>query len=272
VTFADANANSTTVTFDQAGTYTLTWTTADGCSDDVVVTVNDDCDCPITDNNIDQPQPSEYCGESDDITITGGAASPTPGDYQWEVNVNGTGWVAATPVGALQDFAAGILTEGMYQYRRIYSTTTAPICADTSNVIAITVAEQPTAGDDKSLECITFVGGSTTLDGSGTGTWSVINSAGGGVDIVSPTAAVTEVANFTKEGTYTFRYGTAECFDEVDVVVTAAAIAGADQTAECFETATITVSAEGSGQWTWETSSQTATITDQDANNTTIKW
>ena len=83
---APTSPTTTVTNFSASGTYNMVWTTTQGCTDIAVITANNNCACPITNNTITQPSPASSCTPYAGTTITGLAASPGGGTYLWEVN------------------------------------------------------------------------------------------------------------------------------------------------------------------------------------------
>ena len=266
VNIVDATDPATDVDgFPQMGIYTLVWTTDDGCTDQVNITVGDDCNCSISNNTITQPTPDSYCGQSDDITILGSDATPAGGTYSWEY-FDGNAYVAATGIADNRDYNTGILTAGVHMFRRTYVITAPVGCSRTTTAVTITVTAEPDAGSDIDATCIDMASDMVQLLGSGNGAWSQVS--GPIVNIVSPATPTTAIQGFTTEGVYTFRYGTTSCFDDVDVTVSASTSAGSDQSVNCYKLDDATVTAEGAG--TWSVQSGTATIADPSTATTTV--
>ncbi len=144
-TITSPTSPTTTVTgFSAAGTYNLVWTTSQGCTDIAVITVNNNCACPITNNTITQPSPASSCTPYAGTTIVGLAASPGGGTYLWEVNT-GSGFVAAPGTNNTQNYTTGALSAGTYTFQRKYTTTSGVICSTSSNSVTITVNATPAA-------------------------------------------------------------------------------------------------------------------------------
>ena len=266
INIVDANDPATVVNgFPQVGTYTLIWTTNDGCTDEVGVVIGDDCDCDIENNDITQPSPDTFCGVSDVITIIGTDATPAGGTYTWEY-FDGTAYVLADGINNTRDYTTGVLQPGSHSFRRVYAVTGTVSCTRTTDPVTITVTEQPTAGADIDASCINLATDMVSLSASGQGSWS--QTAGPIVNIVSPAANTTDIQGFTTEGDYTFRFGSAQCFDEMTVTVSEGTDAGADATVQCYKLDAATVTAVGTGSWS--VMSGTAVIADPTSASTTI--
>ena len=189
-TITSPTSPTTTVTgFSAAGTYNLVWTTSQGCTDIAVITVNNNCACPITNNTITQPSPASSCTPYAGTTITGLAAGPGGGTYLWEVNT-GSGFVAAPGTNNAQNYTTGALSAGTYTYQRKYTTTSGVICSTTSNNVNITVNATPVApsgtlaitnstctnctlsGGTIALGTVSGTGGTLQFSTDGGATWS----------------------------------------------------------------------------------------------------
>ena len=105
--------------FEGSGTVTLEWT-VNGCSDEVMVTIGSECECDISENNINDVPPA-FCMTTNDLTINGDEAQPVGGEYLWEVSVNGGDFVPASGINNQQDYDAFDLPGGEYIFRRMYS-------------------------------------------------------------------------------------------------------------------------------------------------------
>ena len=267
------NANASISGFGEPGEYVLIWTVGD-CSDEVSIFVGDDCNCPIENNTIDQPDPSEFCDASPAITITGSAATPD-GEYTWEYSDGGP-FIAAPVPNDQQNYTTGVLPVGTHSFRRVYETTSAPICEDISNVVVITVLDQPNAGADQSISCIDLPGGSVLMNGSSIGTWSALISTNPGTaTILDASLANTEINGFTAPGPYGFVYENGNCKDTVIITVTASVNAGPDQNVECYVTDDATMAAiSANGTWSVGVIPATATfnptIVSQGSPNTIV--
>ncbi|MBK8701459.1 MAG: hypothetical protein IPN29_18705 [Saprospiraceae bacterium] len=134
--------NATVSGFDNPGNYILVWTNG-ACSDDVVISVGNNCSCPIQDNIISDPVSISFCGEISDIFLTGTTPTPGGGIYVWEHSDDGFNYFPASGNYNNKDYTTGLLTEGEHYFRRKYSTTSGIICEDISNFIVITITERP---------------------------------------------------------------------------------------------------------------------------------
>ncbi|MDF1694815.1 MAG: hypothetical protein P1U56_03250, partial [Saprospiraceae bacterium] len=247
--FNMSNANTTISGFASAGTYEVIWTTNDGCTDVLVITVGDDCDCPIGNNVITQPDQNEFCFESEDVLIIGQEANPLGGTYLWEHSTDNINFGTAGGINNDINYSTGNLPVGEHSFRRIYDLDS-PDCSDTSNVVTIIVYSQPDAGIDQTLSCVeTPV--TITMAGTGPGVWTS-NAQNASVNIISPSFANTEITGLVS-GEYFFTFSNGICEDEVRILITEEAVAGDDQSFNCFETATVVLNANGTGNWTWGT-------------------
>ncbi|HLO53477.1 MAG TPA: gliding motility-associated C-terminal domain-containing protein, partial [Saprospiraceae bacterium] len=139
------NSATTTITnFSINGTYELIWTVG-ACSDTVLVTVGDDCDCPIINNIINTPTPSSYCETASNITIIGEEASPIDGVYEWSYSFNGSTFAVATGTNDQRDYTTTTLGIGEHRFQRKYTTISGIICEDLSNIVTINVNPLPIA-------------------------------------------------------------------------------------------------------------------------------
>ncbi|MEE9438694.1 MAG: SdrD B-like domain-containing protein, partial [Saprospiraceae bacterium] len=140
---AVASNNSTQVNnFSTPGDYFFAWD-VNGCLDTVMVTALDNCGgCGISNNNISPIDPNQFCGSSEVQLITGSTASPS-GVYMWQSSIDGSTFAAAAGTNNTQDYNTQDLSEGIYNFRRIYSITDPAPCSDTSNVVSIEVTAMP---------------------------------------------------------------------------------------------------------------------------------
>ncbi len=134
--------NATVSNFSVPGDYTLVWDAGGGCTDFVVISVQDNCGCGIMDNTISL-SPTTYCGNTGSLTIDGVAATPSGGTYLWEYSMNNGPFAAAPGSNTSEDYTTMDLSAGTHQFRRIYSITSPVMCSDTSNVLTINVVDQP---------------------------------------------------------------------------------------------------------------------------------
>jgi len=259
-TIADPTAASTTVTgFTSAGTYILVWDIG-ACTDEVMIVVNDECDCVISNNSLTQVNPNSYCGSSGMITIDGGSV-PEPGSYLWEYSLNSSAFAAAPGANTTEDYTTLDLSTGNHSFRRVYTTSTGVICGDTSNVVAFSVIDFPAAPAnmmaDPSPLCL---GESTTVSVDNTfgATYNWSAPAGAGLS-GSPTANFV-VLTPTMAGTYTIAVtatvnGCESGVSEIDIVVndtpadpTAGNITSTDPTTCAADDGSISIAGYTAGQ------------------------
>ncbi len=233
--------NVASAAFTAAGAYRYIYTLG-SCKDTVSVTVGNNCPCPITDKDIQQPLIAEYCVESPTITIVGETAIPSPGTYKWLYN-----GAIATGVNTGKDYTTIKLAAGIHKFSRIYTTTSQPICADTSNEVSITVYPKPNAGPDLLAKCVTLPGGSVVTNSVGTGVWSQVQA---GPIIADVNSNATTITGFSTEGIYKFVWTINNCADTINVTVSEGVEAGPNYDTKCIAfPATIQLNATGTGNW-----------------------
>jgi hypothetical protein len=164
------NPNTDVYNFSNLGYYDLVWTNSGGCRDTAVIFVNDACTCPISDNLIDAPTTVIYCGSSGNLVLTGYAAYPASGTYQWEYSFNNGIFANAPGTSNTKDYTTQNLGLGTHKFRRRFTTTTGVICSTLSNTIAIVVREVPSV-TNPSLSDI-CAGRNATVTPTSGGTWS----------------------------------------------------------------------------------------------------
>ena len=176
------SANTTVSMFSQPGTYTLIWDIG-GCTDEVEIIVNENCDCMITNNSLTPPDPNDFCDSSGAVLIDG-APVPEPGSYLWESNMDGSVFGSAPGANTTEDYTTVDLTVGVHEFRRIFTTSTGVICSDTSNIVTINVFDSP--GIPANIMAVPqeiCLGESTIVsvvgDPSAVFTWSVSDPAAG---------------------------------------------------------------------------------------------
>jgi gliding motility-associated-like protein len=251
------NSATTTITnFSINGTYELIWTVG-SCSDTVLVTVGDDCDCAIV-NNIILPINGQFCNEVSNVNITASVASPAGGDYQWEYSFN-AGPFTPIALSNVSDLTTQVLGVGNHRFRRIYTITGPIACSDTSNIVALRVNPNPTAiiiGDNEICagenSIFTANGGAIYLwDTNETSSFITVSVAREYIVTVTDVNGCTATASRT-------------------LTVTPLPNAGADVSVTCYETGVAVMSASGVGTWTLGTSAGTAIITNPNSATTTI--
>ena len=149
VNIENTNDSNTRISgFIKAGTYEFEWI-MNGCSDMVTLTINDNCPCIIEDNNLIDDVEDTYCVSTGNLILIGDEAQPTGGTYSWEVNINGSGYVAAKGINDAKDYNASDLATGMYQFRRNYDLVTAQNqCSEISNEVEFLVfSDKSNPGD-----------------------------------------------------------------------------------------------------------------------------
>lgn len=76
LTIVDMNDPNTVIKdFSAKGSYELIWNNGI-CTDIVNITVNDICDCPISNNDLTNPIDLEYCGTVNNLILSGETALP----------------------------------------------------------------------------------------------------------------------------------------------------------------------------------------------------
>ena len=193
----DPTSPNTTVSgFSVGGTYVLTWS-LNGCDDSVTIEVNENCGCPIANNNLTTISPNEYCGNSGTLTVNGATATPA-GTYLWEVSENSGSFVAAPGTNDQEDYTTTDYGVGNYSLRRLFSITGAGACSDTSNIVSFEVKDTPTAPADLTATPNPICLGETsalsvTAVAGATYTWTATAGAGLNATTTS-TASVTPTA------------------------------------------------------------------------------
>ncbi|MBS1687057.1 MAG: hypothetical protein JSS76_20135, partial [Bacteroidetes bacterium] len=242
--------------FSAAGFYTFTWTNAAGCTATANVTV--------TEYSNAGPDQIVNCAQ-----LPGGiatmAAVTTTGVWTPRAGNPGTATISNTtsPTTTISNFPV----QGDYYY-----VWTNGSCRDT---VKVTVTGQTTAGPAGTLTCITLPGGSVTMGGAGTGTWSQVSGPGSS-NIVTPTSPTSVINGFTAPGVYTYTYANATCNATTTITVSEKADAGPDQFVSCIAVAALpggsaTMAGSGNGVWRPLTGNPgVATIADTTSPTTTI--
>ncbi|MBK8819668.1 MAG: cadherin-like domain-containing protein [Saprospiraceae bacterium] len=202
-----SDPNTTVSGFSGPGTYFFVWTSGP-CSDIVQLTVNDDCSCAITNNNLTAPNPSLFCGLSGNININGSNASPSGGEYLWIYSLNNGLFSAAPGTNNQQNYTTTNLGQGSHRFRRIYSLPSAPGCVDTSNVLLLTVNNTPATPTNlianPNPSCIgQIINLSVTNIGGNTYTWTASSVNAGLSNSTSATATMNPVVSGTYSVTVT---------------------------------------------------------------------
>ncbi len=237
------SANTASAAFTSAGVYKYIYALG-SCKDTVTVTVGNNCPCPITDKDIIQPSIAEYCVESPIITIVGEAATPSTGTYKWLYNGN-----PASGTNSSKDYTTVKLAVGTHKFTRIYTTTSQPICADTSNTVTVIVHPKPNAGLDQLAKCVTLPGGSIVTNSLGVGVWSKAQIEPS-IIIADVNSNATSITGFPTEGIYKFVWTINNCTDTMNVTVSEGVEAGPNYDTKCIAfPATIQLNALGTGNW-----------------------
>ena len=249
--------NTTITNFSVAGTYNFIWTNPSGCAKDTASVV-------VTAKPNAGPNQNVNCVAS----FSGGSAKmAAAGSGTWSEQTGNPGTSSITnntlPTTTITNFGAS----GTYNF--IWSGGTG--CTDTASVI---VTAKPNAGNDQSVNCIvSFPGGSATMNGSGTGTWTSHPANIGTASITNTTSPTTTITTFSVAGTYIFIWTNESCSDTASVIVTAKPNAGNDQNVNClvsYPAGLATMSANGVGTWTAQAGNPPATITSPFSPTTTI--
>jgi hypothetical protein len=247
---ASSTSASTTVSgFTNTGNYYLVWT-SNGCKDSVLVATNNLCgSCNIGNNNITQPLTASFCNVSTAVLISGTPASPVTGIYTWQVSTNsGATYTTAPGTSNAKDFTTPALGPGIYFYRRLFTTTSAPFCIDTSNtIVQLLVSDNTTAvglGASTTALCLGSPSNLTATNVPGaTYVWSASSSAAG---LLSSTTNATSM-NPTTTGTYTVTVtrSISTCTSTANVTIVASAAPpaptsiAATTTSVCIGTTTV---------------------------------
>ena len=243
-----------TITGLAVGTDTVTVTDASNCKAIATVTITG----PVVNGGPDQ---TVSC-----VTLPGGSATMAAiGTGTWTAVAGNPGTATITtptsPTTTITNFSA----PGTYNFKWTVS-------GCSSGNISVVVTAKPNAGPDKTLSCVALPGGSVTMSGTGTGTWTALAGNPGTATITTPTSPTTTITTFSAAGTYKFKWTNGTCTDTADVVVTAKPNAGPDQTVTCYPAGnSATMAATGTGTWTAQTGNPgTATITTPTSPTTTI--
>ncbi|MBK6785379.1 MAG: hypothetical protein IPG79_17725 [Saprospiraceae bacterium] len=140
---SDPSDPNTLITgFSAPGVYELIW--SDGkCEDTAFITVNDNCDCPTGDNNINDPNLT-VCKLLPETIITGNDATPAGGTYRWEYANNGGAYTPAAGINNNRDFTTEVLNTGTHAFVRIYTVTVDnKECIYNSNEVSFRVNPEP---------------------------------------------------------------------------------------------------------------------------------
>ena len=251
---ASSTSNTTITDFSAAGTYKFIWN--DGsCTDtaSVIVTAKPNA-------GIDQ---TVTC-----VTLPAGTATmAATGTGTWTAQTGNPGTATITTASSPTTTITTFFAAGTYKF--IWTNGT---CTDTAY---ITVTAKPNAGIDKTVTCVVFPGGSSTMTATGTGTWTAQTGNPGTATITTASSPTTTITTFTVAGTYNFIWTNASaCTDTVSITVTAKPNIGADQSITCLPTfpgGSATMTAIGTGTWAAQSGNAgTATITFINIPTTTI--
>ncbi|MBK9271519.1 MAG: DUF11 domain-containing protein [Saprospiraceae bacterium] len=255
----NTSSPTTTITsFSVAGTYNFIWTNGSNCTDtaSIVVTAKPNAGA---DQNVN-------CVAS----FPGGSASMAgTGTGTWSAQAGNPGTASITNTTSPTTTITNFSVAGTYNF--IW--TNASNCTDTAS---ITVTAKPNAGVDQNVSCVvSFPGGSATMAGTGTGTWTAQAGNPGTASITNTNSPTTTITNFSALGTYSFIWTNgSNCTDTARVIVTSKPDAGPDQNVNCvtsFPGGTATMAASGSGTWTAQAGNPgSANITNTGSPTTTI--
>lgn len=198
------NPNTDVYNFSTLGYYDLVWTSSGGCRDTAVIFVNDACTCPIADNLIDAPTTVIYCGTSGNLVLTGYAAYPSSGAYQWEYSFNNGIFANAPGTSNTKDYTTQNLGLGTHKFRRRFTTTSGVICSTLSNTVAIVVREIPSV-TNPSVNNI-CAGRNATVTPTSGGVWSSSNPS---VATITNSGVITGITGGT--ATFTFTNSVSGC-------------------------------------------------------------
>jgi gliding motility-associated-like protein len=243
-------AGGTIVSGSGAGPYQIRWATSGTKSITLTVT-SGGCTSPVTTRTVTvTPFPtitlpsSTYSCQGANATLTP-VVSPAGGTYLWST-------AQTTP-------SISVSPSATTHYTVVYTLGTCSVTTGDSVIIT-----KPGAGADKIVACAALPGGTATMSGTGTGTWTAATGNPGTATITTPGSPTTTITGFTAAGTYKFvltnTYG---CTDTASVVVTAKPNAGADKNVNCaiLPGGAVTMGGSGSGTWSAATGNPgTATI------------
>ncbi|MBS1685124.1 MAG: PKD domain-containing protein, partial [Bacteroidetes bacterium] len=130
------------------------------------------------------------------------------------------------------------------------------------------------AGPDQAASCVTsFPGGSVTMAGTGTGTWTLVTPAPGTATISAPSSPASVIHDFSAAGTYAFTWGSGSCVDTALIVVSGNASGGPDRFVSCVALpgGSTSMAATGAGTWSLLTPAPgSATITPASSPTATV--
>jgi len=129
-----SNPNTTVSGFTAAGDVVLEWSDTD-CSEQVTITVGDNCPCDIANNNLIDDLNDIYCEDAGSIVITGDEVTPAGGTYTWLYSTDGITYADASGTNNGRDYTFTELTQEYNYFKRVYTVSESPLCSDTSNVV-----------------------------------------------------------------------------------------------------------------------------------------
>jgi uncharacterized repeat protein (TIGR01451 family) len=188
------------------------------------------------------------------------------GTGTWSIQAGNPGTSVIANPGAAQTNVTTFSAIGDYFY--IWSDGS---CQDTAK---ITVTAKPNAGTDQVVSCVpTFSGGSATMAGIGSGTWTAQVGNPGTATITTPGSPTTTITNYSVAGVYKFIFTNGTCTDTAQVTVSDKINAGVDKTVDCviLPGGSATAAALGTGTWTAQLGNPgTASITTPSSPTTTF--
>jgi gliding motility-associated-like protein len=256
-TITTPNNHTTTITtFSAPGIYYFVWTqNISGCTDTATVTV--------TAKPNAGPDQTVNCA-----ALPGGTATMAGiGTGTWTAQIGNPGTATITTPTSSTTTITTFTAAGTYTF--IWTNGS---CPDTANIV---VTALPDAGPAQSVSCTLLPGGSATMAGTGTGTWTAQAGNPGTATITTPTSPTTTITTFSAAGTYTFIWtNAAGCTATTTVTVAAQPNAGVSQTVNCVAlpggTATMAATTTP-GTWSAQAGNPgTATITNPASPTTTI--
>lgn len=271
VTFADASAEDTSVTFSQAGTYTLRLTADDGdlsSSAEITLDVSEPNTAPVV--TIDTQDTTHPIGDSlllDATVVDDGLPVGTVG-YQWSVVSAPTDGVVTFADSTAEDTSATFSKVGTYTLRLVAddgeytSSDEITVTVEPENVAPVVSIDQPggtpAVGDSLALEA------TVQDDGLPFGLvsyqWSTVSGPDGGVVSFADALAEDTTVTFNAAGTYTLQLtaddGEITGSNTVTVVVEESGSAGV---------------ADPDGLW-WQLNDGTGSMASDSAGNSFAGW
>ncbi len=242
---ATTSPTTTINTFSAAGTYNFIWTNASGCADTAVITV--------TAKPNAGPDQTVTCA----IMPGGSATMAAVGIGTWTTQLGNPGTSTITTPSNATTTITSFSIAGTYNF--IWTNVNG--CTDTASVI---VTSKPDAGPDQTVSCTIIPGGSATMAGTGTGTWSAMFGNPGNATITTSTSPLTTITNFSAPGTYSFIWTNASgCTDTASIVVTQEPTITLSNASYCLGgNATLIPNASpAGGTYAWSNAAVTASIT-----------